>query len=89
MILLLLVNILRNFYYNNNAYDNCRNIGKVKIINHSNPGLRGRVLSLIERKQGGRCRLCSVRFAYDDTIISLGHGRSYYHKSCAEKLNIT
>ena len=89
MILLLLVNILRNYYYNNNAYDKCRNIGKVPIINHSNPGLRGRVLSLIERKQGGRCRLCSMRFAYDDTIISLGHGRSYYHKSCAEKLNIT
>ena len=62
---------------------------RYSIINHSNPGLRGRVLSLIERKQGGRCRLCSVRFAYDDTIISLGHGRSYYHESCAEKLNIT
>ena len=62
---------------------------RYSIINHSNPGLRGRVLSLIERKQGGRCRLCSVKFEYDDTIISLGHGRSYYHKSCAEKLNIT
>lgn len=29
MILLLLVNILRNYYYNNNAYAKCRNIGKV------------------------------------------------------------
>lgn len=64
-------------------------MGRYSIINHSNPGLRGRVLLLIERKQGGKCRFCSIRFTYNDIIIGLGHGRSYYHKKCAEKLNIT
>lgn len=44
---------------------------------------------LIERKQGGKCRLCGMRFTDDDTIIGLGHGRSYYHNNCAKKLNIT
>ncbi|MGA7978568.1 MAG: hypothetical protein WB975_15140, partial [Nitrososphaeraceae archaeon] len=58
------------------------------IIDTSNPYTRGRIYSIIKRKQDGRCHFCDIEFTSDDSIVSCGHGRSYYHESCAKRLHI-
>ena len=50
--------------------------------------LRTRIFSVIQKKQNGKCHRCKINITLSDTIVSNGNGRGYYHKSCAEKLNI-
>jgi len=43
----------------------------------------------IVKKQNGLCRFCKEEFNSSDTIISAGQiNKKYYHKKCAERLNI-
>jgi hypothetical protein len=40
-------------------------------------------------KQNGLCRHCKMKFDRSDMIISSGRAnKKYYHKKCADKLNI-
>jgi CheY-like chemotaxis protein len=43
---------------------------------------------MINIKQNGVCRYCNKKFSEEDQIVSNGKRRKYYHKECAEKLNI-
>ncbi len=58
------------------------------ILDTSNPYIRGRIHSIIRRKQHGKCHFCNIILSSQDIIVSCGNGRSYYHKSCAQKLHI-
>jgi hypothetical protein len=46
------------------------------------------VVANLRKRQNGKCNFCATDFIKGDIIIGSGHPRSYYHKSCAEKLNI-
>jgi hypothetical protein len=48
----------------------------------------GRVSQTIELKQNGKCRYCGKDFTSDEQIVSNGKRKKYYHKECAQKLNI-
>jgi hypothetical protein len=48
----------------------------------------GRVIQAIELKQNGKCRSCGKNFTTDDQIVSNGKRKKYYHKECAQRLNI-
>jgi hypothetical protein len=48
----------------------------------------GRVSQAIELKQKGRCRCCGINFTSDEQIVSNGKRKKYYHRECAQKLNI-
>jgi hypothetical protein len=48
----------------------------------------GRVIQAIELKQNGKCRNCGKTFTTDEQIVSNGKRKKYYHKECAQKLNI-
>jgi CheY-like chemotaxis protein len=39
-------------------------------------------------KQNGVCRYCNKKFSEEDQIVSNGKRRKYYHRECADKLNI-
>jgi 5-methylcytosine-specific restriction endonuclease McrA len=40
------------------------------------------------KRQNGLCRLCKGEFNRTDMVVSRGHPRSYYHKECAERVNL-
>lgn len=46
------------------------------------------VVANIRKRQNGKCNYCSTDFVKGDIIVACGHPRSYYHKTCAEKLKI-
>ena len=46
------------------------------------------LVSVIQKKQNGKCRHCTRIITLSDTVVSNGNGRGYYHKTCAEKLHI-
>jgi hypothetical protein len=48
----------------------------------------GRVTQTIELKQMGKCRCCGKNFTPDEQIVSNGKRKKYYHKVCAQRLNI-
>ena len=48
----------------------------------------GRVSQAIEMKQNGKCRRCGKDFTSDEQIVSNGKKKKYYHRECAERLNI-
>ena len=48
----------------------------------------GRVSQAIEVKQSGKCRYCGKYFTMDEQIVSNGKRKKYYHKECAQMLNI-
>ena len=48
----------------------------------------GRVSQAIELKQSGKCRYCGKFFTADEQIVSNGKRKKYYHKECAQMLNI-
>jgi hypothetical protein len=48
----------------------------------------GRVSQAIELKQNGKCRCCGKDFTSDEQIVSNGKRKKYYHRECAQKLNI-
>ena len=48
----------------------------------------GRVSQTIHLKQSGKCRYCGKDFSSDEQIVSNGKKKKYYHRECAEKLNI-
>ena len=58
------------------------------VVDLTNSQLRTIIFSAIQRKQDGKCRRCKINITLSDTVVSNGNGRSYYHKSCAEKLHI-
>jgi CheY-like chemotaxis protein len=39
-------------------------------------------------KQNGVCRYCNKKFSDEELIVSNGKRKKYYHRECAEKLNI-
>jgi len=47
-----------------------------------------RAVANIRIRQNGKCNFCGIDFVRGDIIVSCGHPRSYYHKNCAERLNI-
>jgi len=48
----------------------------------------GRVSQAIELKQSGKCRFCGKYFTPDEQVVSNGKRKKYYHKECAQMLNI-
>ena len=48
----------------------------------------GRVSQAIEVKQSGKCRYCGKYFTTDEQVVSNGKRKKYYHKECAQMLNI-
>lgn len=48
----------------------------------------GRVSQTIHLKQSGKCRYCEKNFSPDEQIVSNGKKKKYYHRECAERLNI-
>lgn len=58
------------------------------VIDLKNPLTSNRILSNIQRKQNGNCRYCKRKFNPTDIVVSNRNGKTYYHKFCAEKLNI-
>jgi|SRR5215210_1241609 hypothetical protein len=48
----------------------------------------GRVSQTIQLKQSGKCRYCGKDFSSDEQIVSNGKKKKYYHRECAETLNI-
>ena len=48
----------------------------------------GRVSQTINLKQSGKCRYCGKSFTPDEQIVSNGKKKKYYHRECAERLNI-
>jgi hypothetical protein len=61
---------------------------RATIIDLSNPRTSRRVLPIIKERQDGKCHYCHVEFRMSDVLVSCGNPRSYYHKSCAQKLHI-
>jgi hypothetical protein len=61
---------------------------RAKIIDLSNLHVNHRVLSIIKERQDGKCHYCHVEFRMSDVLVSCDSPRSYYHKSCAQKLHI-
>jgi hypothetical protein len=58
------------------------------IIDTQNLSIKKRIISIIRTRQNGKCRFCNLPITANDKILSSGHGRNYYHKHCAETLNI-
>ncbi|HEY7110110.1 MAG TPA: hypothetical protein VH415_11810 [Nitrososphaeraceae archaeon] len=53
------------------------------------PIIKRRILTIIKRKQNGKCHYCAKDFTVDDIIVSCGtRRRNYYHQVCAKRLNI-
>ena len=50
--------------------------------------VRTRILALIEERQKGVCRKCEKTISGNDKITSAGRRRRYYHRECAELVNI-
>lgn len=48
----------------------------------------GRVSQAIGLRQSGKCRYCGKNFTTEELIVSNGKRKKYYHKECAQKLNI-
>ena len=46
------------------------------------------VEAYVLRRQNGLCHLCKGKFNRTDMVVSRGHPRTYYHKECAERLNV-
>jgi len=60
----------------------------IRIISEKKMALT-RIHNLIRTTQHGLCRHCQARIEVQHNIVSRGGGRRfYYHKECAEKLNI-
>lgn len=59
----------------------------VKIMRYANAAER-RVIDIIKVKQAGLCRFCKSIISRHDEVVSNGKNKKYYHKQCAQKLNI-
>jgi hypothetical protein len=62
---------------------------RIFIIEKTNQQYRA-VFTRLQAKQNGLCSKCSIRINHDDIIVSktYSHKSKYFHKACAEKLNI-
>ena len=58
------------------------------LVDLKNSQVRTRIFSVIQKKQNGKCHHCKRIVTISDTVVSNGNGRGYYHKQCAEKLQI-
>lgn len=59
------------------------------IFTNIEPVIKRRVLTIIKKKQDGKCHYCDLKFTANDIIVSCGtRRRNYYHKTCAERLHI-
>ena len=58
------------------------------VVDLKNSQVRTRILSVIQKKQNGKCHKCKINIKLSDTVVSNCNGRGYYHKTCAEKLHI-
>lgn len=47
-----------------------------------------RIIEVIMVKQAGLCRFCKSMISKNDEIVSNGRNKKYYHRRCAQKLNI-
>jgi hypothetical protein len=63
-------------------------LARPKIIELSDPYMRHKVLSIIQARQEGKCHHCDKLIHDNESIVSCGRRKSYYHKSCAQRLNI-
>jgi len=63
-------------------------VARPRIIELSNSHIRNRVCTIINNRQGGKCHYCGMIISNDETVVSSGSHRLYYHKTCAIKLNI-
>jgi hypothetical protein len=61
---------------------------KAQLIDFSNPYTYGRLQSLIEKRQNGKCHKCGEPLVASDGIVARGYKRHYYHRECAIKLYI-
>ena len=52
-----------------------------KIIDLANSFNSSRIFSVIQNKQGGKCHYCQLIIMNNETIVSSGIHRSYYHKA--------
>jgi hypothetical protein len=64
-------------------------LARIYIINTDNHNYNA-VLTRIRAKQEGLCRFCGQRIKDKDTIISKAYRRrpKYFHKECAERINL-
>ena len=71
-----------------NSYSPMPSRSGTRIISEEKRSLN-RIQNLIRSNQHGLCRHCKTRIEEQDRIVSRGRTtRFYYHKECAEKLNI-
>jgi hypothetical protein len=61
---------------------------KAQLIDFSNPYNSGRLRSIIEKRQKGKCHKCGEPLVSSDGIVASGYKRHYYHRECATKLYI-
>jgi hypothetical protein len=66
-----------------------QSLAKIHVINTDNHNYNA-VLTRIRAKQEGLCRFCGRRIKDKDIIISKAYsGRpKYFHKKCAERINL-
>ena len=63
-------------------------MSRPKIIELSDSYIKHRVYSIIQARQEGRCYQCGSQISDSESLVSCGRRKSYYHKNCAQKLNI-
>jgi hypothetical protein len=61
---------------------------KARLIDSSNSYTIGRIQSIIEKRQDGKCHSSGDPLVASDGIVSRGYRRNYYHTECARRLNI-
>ena len=64
------------------------NIGTTQDYWTLDPYIRHKVLSIVQARQEGKCYHCGKLIHDNESIVSCGRRKSYYHKSCAQRLNI-
>ena len=64
-------------------------VGRIYVIGSGNHNYNV-VVTRIRAKQQGLCRFCGRRIKGDDIIISKAYCRrpKYFHKECAERINL-
>ena len=64
-------------------------LAKVYVVATSNQQYRA-VYARMMAKQDGLCSYCGIAISQSDTIVSKAYVRKskYFHKACAEKINI-
>lgn len=67
----------------------CKALARVYVVAASNQQYRA-VYARMRAKQDGLCSYCSMAISESDTIVSKAYVRKskYFHKACAERINI-